>query len=97
MLPIRWFVAYDSTGRQNEAGTHHGHHRRAATGPLTVGSKPATSRSRRIDADGAEAVADVTVGSPTTTAPWVADAGTDSGAGLGRDTGTYDAGHDAGP
>lgn len=107
---VRWYTRVDTTCDVNNQNCSNID---AATGAFTAGTgAPGWVLVQVVDANGAEALAEVTVGSPTGTPPWagdsgilvgtcptVTDAGTDSGntTDAGTDSGTIlDAGHDSG-
>jgi MYXO-CTERM domain-containing protein len=93
--PVRWFVDTDTTRGRTDAGAFGAASIDETTGALTVGEKAGYVEIVALDSDGAEALAEITVGDPTTPAPWSADGGV-----VYLDSGVpplVDAGHDAGP
>ena len=94
MTPVRWFVGVDTTASVGANGNYQGSSIDENTGEFLAGPQAGYVEIFALDAFGAEAVAKITVGKPTTPAPWDPDAGVDSGA--PRDAGAKDAGHDSG-
>jgi hypothetical protein len=94
--PVQWLVAMDTSGGYYSGASI------TADGGFTADPSSSYVEVEAIDSYGAEAIAHVTVGSPTPPAPWDVDAGIDSGPGdAGADSGTHDAAvdssaHDAG-
>jgi len=93
VAPVRWFVTVDTTAsytRTSSAGSSIAE----KSGAFVAGPVAGYVEIAAVDADGAESIAEITVGSPGTAAPWGMDAGVDSGV---RDAGRDGAGNDAGP
>jgi hypothetical protein len=91
--PVRWFITADTTA-EFTGMTYEASSLGEGDGGFVAGPMAGYVEIQALDSFGVEAIAEVTVGDPTTTPPWV-DAGVDSGmhdAGV-RDTGVHDAGH----
>jgi hypothetical protein len=71
--PVRWYVNIDSTHGRTDAGS--GAAEFGDGGTLSVGPKAGYVEIAALDSDGAEALAYITVGAPTTGVPWSPDAG----------------------
>ena len=89
--PVSWFVAVDTTQSQNGGAFVD-----PTSGSLMTGPTPGYVVVEAIDRYGAEALAQVTVGSATGTPPWEMDAGPFIDGGVPPALpGSSDAGHDA--
>jgi hypothetical protein len=73
--PVQWFVDVDTTRGRTDAGAFGGAVFPGDGGLLTVGPKAGYVEISALDNDGAEVNAYITVGVPTTPAPWSADGG----------------------
>jgi hypothetical protein len=95
--PVRWFIETDTTEGFSMASGFTASSIDESSGAFTAGGNPGYVVIQALDKYGAEAVAHVTVGSPTATPPWAGDAGVshcvpDAGV---AEAGTPDAGADA--
>jgi len=73
--PIQWYVDVDTSRGRTDAGMFGGAQIDPVSGMLSVGPKAGYVEITALDNDGAEANAYITVGAPTTPAPWSADGG----------------------
>lgn len=94
--PVRWFIAVDTTANYTN-GYYNGSTIDEVDGGFVAGPMSGYVEVTALDKFGAEAIAEVTVGGPTTPAPWDPDAGIDAGmdSGVHHVTTTPDAGSDA--
>jgi len=92
--PVKWYIDVDTTRGRTDGGGFGAASIDETSGALTVGDKAGYVEIVAIDSDSAEALAEITVGDPTTPAPWSPDAGPFIDSGVPP---LVDAGHDAGP
>ncbi len=73
--PVRWFISTDTTAGFSMTTGFTSSSIDEGSGAFTAGGNPGYVVIHALDKYGAESVARITVGSPTTSAPWDGDAG----------------------
>ena len=73
--PVRWFISTDTTAGFSMTTGFTSSSIDESSGAFTAGGNPGYVVIQALDKYGAESVARITVGSPTTSAPWDGDAG----------------------